>query len=74
MALGQLGRLMIRQRCLLRVATCRCGQVHWLWSSWADERVDVEVIPHDLVIRVYDQAGNVTEMHEQAGQFKPAER
>jgi hypothetical protein len=41
--------------------------VHWLWSSWADERVDVEVIPHDLVIRVYDQAGNVTEMHEQAG-------
>jgi hypothetical protein len=25
---------------------------------------------HDAVIRVYDEAGNVTEMHEQAGDFK----
>ncbi len=25
---------------------------------------------HDAAIRVYDQAGNVIEMHEQAGDFK----
>jgi hypothetical protein len=25
---------------------------------------------HDAVIRVYDEAGSVIEMHEQAGQFK----
>jgi hypothetical protein len=25
---------------------------------------------HDAVIRVYDQAGNVIETHEQAGDFK----
>jgi hypothetical protein len=25
---------------------------------------------HDVVIRVYDEAGNVIEMHEQAGEFK----
>jgi hypothetical protein len=25
---------------------------------------------HDAVIRVYDEAGNVIETHEQAGQFK----
>jgi hypothetical protein len=35
-----------------------------------DDRVDVEVIPHDAVIRVYDNAGNVIETHEQAGDFK----
>ena len=29
-----------------------------------DERVDVEVIPRDLVIRVYDEAGNVIERYE----------
>jgi hypothetical protein len=32
--------------------------------------VDVEVIPHDLVIRVYDDAGNVIETHEHTGEFK----
>jgi hypothetical protein len=26
--------------------------------------------PHDAVIRVYDDAGNVIETHEQAGDFK----
>ena len=26
--------------------------------------------PHDAVIRVYDEAGNVTETHEQAREFK----
>jgi hypothetical protein len=35
-----------------------------------DERVDVEVIPHHFVIRVYDETGNVIETHEQAGGFK----
>ena len=25
---------------------------------------------HDAVIRVYDEAGNVVEMHEQTGEFK----
>ena len=25
---------------------------------------------HDAVIRVYDEAGNVTETHEQGGEFK----
>jgi hypothetical protein len=25
---------------------------------------------HDVVIRVYDEAGNVLEMHEHAGDFK----
>ena len=35
-----------------------------------DERVDVRVIPHDLVIRVYDEAGNVIDTHEHAGDFK----
>jgi hypothetical protein len=25
---------------------------------------------HDAVIRVYDSAGNVTETHEQTGEFK----
>jgi hypothetical protein len=25
---------------------------------------------HDAVIRIYDAAGNVTETHEQAGEFK----
>jgi hypothetical protein len=25
---------------------------------------------HDAVIRVYDEAGNVIEMHEHAGEFK----
>jgi len=25
---------------------------------------------HDAVIRVYDEAGNVIETHEQAGEFK----
>jgi hypothetical protein len=25
---------------------------------------------HDAVIRVYDEAGNVIEVHEQAGEFK----
>jgi hypothetical protein len=29
---------------------------------------------HDTVIRVYDDAGNVTETHEQAGEFKEWER
>jgi hypothetical protein len=29
---------------------------------------------HDAVIRVYDEAGNVIETLEHAGQFKPAER
>jgi hypothetical protein len=32
--------------------------------------VDVEVIPHDLVIRVYDEAGNVIKTHEQASDFR----
>ncbi len=26
--------------------------------------------PHDAVIRVYDEAGDVTETHEHAGDFK----
>ncbi|MFL6599307.1 MAG: hypothetical protein ACJ8KF_15305 [Chthoniobacterales bacterium] len=34
-----------------------------------DERVDVEVIPDNLVIRVYD-AGNVMETHEHTGDFQ----
>jgi hypothetical protein len=25
---------------------------------------------HDVVIRVYDEAGNVIDMHEQPGEFK----
>jgi hypothetical protein len=29
---------------------------------------------HDAVIRVYDDAGNVIETQEHAGEFKPAER
>jgi hypothetical protein len=36
------------------------------------ERVDVEVIPHDPVIRVYDEGGNVIETHEEAGGFREA--
>jgi hypothetical protein len=28
---------------------------------------------HDAVIRVYDEAGNVIETHEQAGDFKVCE-
>jgi hypothetical protein len=32
--------------------------------------MDVEVIPHDAVIRVYDAAGNVIETREHAGDFK----
>jgi hypothetical protein len=35
-----------------------------------DERVDVEVISDNLVIRVYDEAGNVIETREHAGDFK----
>jgi hypothetical protein len=35
-----------------------------------DKRMDVEVIPHDAVIRVYDAAGNVIETREHAGDFK----
>ena len=29
---------------------------------------------HDAVIRVYDEAGNVIETHEHAGEFKPGSR
>jgi hypothetical protein len=32
--------------------------------------VDVEVIPHDALIRVYDEADNVIETHEHKGDFK----
>lgn len=29
---------------------------------------------HDAVIRVYDEAGNVVETHEHAGEFKECQR
>lgn len=35
--------------------------------------LSLDVLPpdaHDAVIRIYDEAGNATETHEQAGEFK----
>ena len=34
------------------------------------ERLDVELIPDDAMIRVYDAAGNVIETHEHKRDFK----
>jgi hypothetical protein len=30
----------------------------------------IAAVPHDVVIRVYDEAGNVIETHEHMGEFK----
>jgi hypothetical protein len=35
-----------------------------------DAQVTGEYWSHDAVIRIYDNAGNVFETHEQAGDFK----
>jgi hypothetical protein len=40
----------------------RCSEL--LWDGLLISR------SHDAVIRVYDEAGNVIEMHEHAGEFK----
>jgi hypothetical protein len=34
------------------------------------QRIELFSRSHDAVIRVYDAAGNVIEMHEHAGKFK----
>jgi hypothetical protein len=44
-----------------------------LWYDTPDNAVGYAMHSspsHDAVIRVYDDAGNVTEMHKQAGEFK----
>jgi hypothetical protein len=41
-----------------------------LWISFASFFATVFAFSHDAVIRVYDAAGNVIEMHEHAGDFK----
>jgi hypothetical protein len=39
--------------------------------SWRDQMLAVfRSRSHDAVIRVYDEAGNVIETHEHAGEFK----
>ena len=34
------------------------------------EQRGLELVQHDAVIRVYDHAGNMIEMHEHKGDFK----
>jgi hypothetical protein len=44
-----------------------------LWYTKPDDAVEYAEFfsrSHDAVIRVYDEAGNVIETHEQAGEFK----
>jgi hypothetical protein len=44
-----------------------------LWYTKLDDTVDYAKFfsrSHDAVIRVYDEAGNVIETHEQKGDFK----
>jgi hypothetical protein len=44
-----------------------------LWYTKPDDAVEYATFfsrSHDAVIRVYDEAGNVIEMHEHAGDFK----
>jgi hypothetical protein len=44
-----------------------------LWYKQAPDAVDYAKFysrSHDAVIRVYDEAGNVIETHEHAGEFK----
>jgi hypothetical protein len=44
-----------------------------LWYTKSDDAVEYAEFfsrSHDAVIRVYDEAGNVIETHEQAGEFK----
>jgi len=48
-----------------------------LWYSGPDDAVDYAKFfsrSHDAVIRVYDAAGNVIEMRENAGVLKSGER
>ena len=44
-----------------------------LWYTKPDDAVEYAAFfsrSHDAVIRVYDEAGNVIQTHEQAGEFK----
>jgi len=45
----------------------------WLWYGEVGDAIDYakhRSRSHDAVIRVYDEAGNVIETHEHAGDFK----
>ena len=44
--------------------------VHVLWIKLSFVLATVFAFPHDAVIRVYDDAGNVIQTHEKAGDFK----
>ena len=50
----------------------RCRSVR-LWYGEPDDAIDYakhRSRSHDAVIRVYDEAGNVIETHEHAGDFR----
>jgi hypothetical protein len=46
------------------------GQLWYVKSDGAIQYAKFYSRSHDAVIRVYDAAGNVTETHEHAGEFK----
>jgi hypothetical protein len=47
-----------------------CGTVNRTQSATQSGTLSIAAAPHDAVIRVYDEAGNVIETHEQAGDSK----
>ena len=62
----------------LRRGHLECGANCWphavtSWYTKPDDAVEYAAFfsrSHDAVIRVYDDAGNVIEAHEHAGEFK----
>ena len=47
-----------------------CGTTVRMRSRMQSDTLSIAVAPHDAVIRVYDQAGNVIQKHEQKGHFE----
>ena len=58
-----------RRRSHFRCAAIRSAVVY-LEASNAIDYAKFHSRSHDAVIRVYDEAGNVIETHEHAGEFK----
>jgi len=59
-------------------ATCKCGRetnsaVSSYWHTNAIGFAKFRSRSHDAVICVYDEAGNVIETHEHAGEFEGSE-
>ena len=61
-------RMSMRWLALSRLTAPESFLVTWIWYAEFYSR------SHDAVIHVYDDAGNVIETHEQAGEFKSRKR